>query len=452
MTRDEAGAPEPGPGVARDGEHTIDNAWLVAKREFVERVRSRLFFISTLLLAGLAVVVSLTPVLIKFADRGTTTRVAVASAEPELTSSSVDILTRFLNPPSSPNKADPYTFVPATLEEASSDAIGGGVYDGALVATRGPDGRITFQLLIGERMGADRIQQIQVGTLAIGIFDFVSHHALGGGNPFLTPDFISAQVGGGGSTAGQPIAASDYAGRRIVGVVFVVLIFITLVIYGMWVAAGVVAEKTSRVMELLISAASPAELVVGKVVGIGLAGLVQYVAILVPALATLLLQDKIASAILGGASGVDLSLSALSPGLLAAYGAFWILGFILYALIYAAAGSLVSRAEDLQVLALPLSLIAIGGYLQAVMALSGGISPFVRLSSYIPFWSPFVMLTRLTVGHVEPSELVLSFGLLIATIPIVAVIAVRVYSAGVLLYGQRPGIRAIAGAIINPPA
>jgi ABC-2 type transport system permease protein len=186
-------------------------------------------------------------------------------------------------------------------------------------------------------------------------------------------------------------------------------------------------------------------------VGIGLAGLVQYLAILVPALATLLLQDRIAVALLGSSSSLDVSLAALSPGLLAAYGGFWILGFTLYALIYAAAGSLVSRAEDLQVLALPLSIIAIVGYFQAVMALSGGISPLVRVASYVPFWSPFVMLTRLTVGRVEPWELVLSFGLLAASIPIVAVIAVRVYSAGVLLYGQRPGARQIVGAIVRPP-
>jgi len=162
-------------------------------------------------------------------------------------------------------------------------------------------------------------------------------------------------------------------------------------------------------------------------------------------------KKMIAAALLGSSSGLDVSLGSLTPGLLAAYGAFWILGFILYALIYAAAGSLVSRAEDLQVLALPLSIIAIGGYIQAVMALSGGISSFIRISSYVPFWSPFVMLTRLTIGRVEPWELVLSFGLLAASIPIVGFIAVRVYSAGVLLYGQRPGARQIVGAIISPP-
>jgi ABC-2 type transport system permease protein len=219
----------------------------------------------------------------------------------------------------------------------------------------------------------------------------------------------------------------------------------------MWVAAGVVAEKSSRVMELLISAASPAQLVVGKVIGIGLAGLVQYVGIVVPALITLLLEDRVAGAVLGVTGSLGVDLDVVSPGLLAAYGGFWILGFVLYSLVYAAAGSLVSRAEDLQVLALPLSLIAIAGYLQAVMALSGGISTFTRISSFVPFWSPFIMLTRLTVGRAEPWEILAAYAFLVAAILVVGVLAIRVYSAGVLLYGQRPGLRQIVAAVVNPP-
>jgi ABC-2 type transport system permease protein len=203
-------------------------------------------------------------------------------------------------------------------------------------------------------------------------------------------------------------------------------------------------------MEILISAASPAQLVVGKVVGIGLAGFVQYIAILVPALVTLFLEDRIATALLGTTASAGVSLGVLSPGLLAAYGGFWILGFVLYSLIYAAAGSLVSRAEDLQVLALPLSLVAIAGYLQAVLALSGGLPTFMRISSFVPFWSPFVMLTRLTVGRAEPWEVGLAFALLIVGIAVVGILAVRVYAAGVLLYGQRPGFRAIAAAVLRP--
>ena len=431
--------------MSRDGS-LLANSWLVARRELRERVRSRLFFVSTVLLALLAVVVSLTPVLIKVVDRGTTTTIAVASNDPALAATATNILGFYLNPATA--EVPPYSFISVTPDEDLAKAVNEGGYAGALIAERLPGGQLKFQFLIGESVGAEQIQQMQIGTFAVGIFDWINRS--GGASGYANPAFESASVAAGGGAV-EPVGASEYAGRRIVGVVFVVLIFITLVIYGMWVAAGVVAEKSSRVMELLISAASPRELVLGKVTGIGLAGLVQYIAILLPALATLLLQDRIAMLLLGSTSGLDMSLGVLTPGLLIAYGAFWVLGFALYALIYAAAGSLVSRAEDLQVLALPLSIIAIGGYIQAVMALSGGISTFIRISSFVPFWSPFVMLTRLTIGRVEPWELMLSFGLLVASIPIVGVIAVRVYSAGVLLYGQRPGARQIIGAIVSPP-
>ena len=137
--------------------------------------------------------------------------------------------------------------------------------------------------------------------------------------------------------------------------------------------------------------------------------------------------------------------------LLGAFLVFFILGFALYALIYAAAGSLVSRPEDLQVVALPLSLISMVGYLIAIAALGGAIA--VRWwsgRSLVPFWSPFVMLARLMVGRVEPWELGLSVALLLAGIAGALWLAIRVYSAGVLLYGQRPGLRAFVAAARSP--
>jgi len=204
------------------------------------------------------------------------------------------------------------------------------------------------------------------------------------------------------------------------------------------------------VMELIISAASARQLVIGKVLGIGAAGATQYVAVLVPSLLALGLENRIATALFGPGDAISPSLVALAPPLVLAYGAYFVLGFALYALIYAAAGSLVSRPEDLQVMALPLSLIAIGGYFQAVLALSGGTAGFIRFASYVPFWSPFVMMTRLTVGRVEPGELVLSYGLLVATIAVTVVIATRVYAAGVLLYGQRAGLREVVEAVRHP--
>jgi ABC-2 type transport system permease protein len=218
----------------------------------------------------------------------------------------------------------------------------------------------------------------------------------------------------------------------------------------MWVATGVAAEKSSRVMEVMISAASPVQLLVGKVAGLGAAGLTQYVAILVPALLVLLAQERLAAWLLGPADAGSQPLVGLTPPLLGAFLLFFILGFALYALVYAAMGSLVSRPEDLQVVALPLSLVSMAGYLIAIGAIGGSVGPLVRIASYIPFWSPFVMLARLMVGRVEPWELSLSVLLLILGIAAALWLAIRVYSAGVLLYGQRPGLRAFVAAARTP--
>jgi len=429
----------------------VTNTWLVAKREFSERVKSRLFIVSTLLLGFLAVGVALTPVLVRMVDRGTTSTIAIVTTDDGLASRSISILGGILNATSGdPGRPPAYAFVRAGDPATIADDVAAGDYDAALEASRDPSGRLAFTFLTGPSIGADRAQLVGVGTLTVAILDWTEANNRGATQPFLMPtlDLVAAA---GPNAGGQPIGAAEFASRRIVGVVFVVLIFITLVIYGMWVAAGVVAEKSSRVMELLISAATPAQLVMGKVIGIGLAGLVQYVGILVPALVTLLHEDRIAGAVLGSTGSLGVNLDVVTPALIAAYAGFWILGFVLYSLIYAAAGSLVSRPEDLQVLALPLSLIAIVGYLQAVMALSGGISSLTRISSLVPFWSPFIMLTRLTVGRAEAWEVAAAYGFLVAAILVVAVLAVRVYSAGVLLYGQRPGLRAIVGAVVHPP-
>jgi ABC-2 type transport system permease protein len=255
---------------------------------------------------------------------------------------------------------------------------------------------------------------------------------------------VAAAGTSGGATS---IDAAEYASRRIVGIVFVVLSFLTLVFYGLWVASGVVAEKANRVMELLISAATAPQLVVGKIAGIGLAGLTQVGLVLAPALLTLLASGGIASAVLGRDAGSTSSLSVLSPGLVGAFLVYFVLGFALYAALYAGAGSLLSRAEDLQIVALPLSIPAIAGYLPAVLALSGGTSTFIRVASFVPLWSPFVMMARLSVSTVPPAEVALSVGLLAATVPLVTWLAIRVFRAGVLLYGQPPTVGTFLRAV-----
>ncbi len=427
------------------------NVRLVAQREFGERTRSRAFVFSTLLLAGLAVVVALIPLGVRLADRMTVSRVAVVSSEAGLAAKAIGTMDSFLNArlDAGSSGTPTFDFVSAASAAAATEAVRDGQLVGAVSIERQEDGGLAFTVLNAGGLGPDRAQLLEVGAFAVGVLDWTAANP-GASRPFVTPTFsvVDAGAAGGGSAAGAPaFDAADYASRRIVGIVFVVLSFLTLVFYGLWVASGVVAEKSSRVMELLISAATAPQLVTGKILGIGLAGLAQVLLVLAPAVLALLASGRIGDAILGPDSGTGASLSALSPGLLGAFIVYFVLGFGLYAAMYAGAGSLLSREEDLQTVALPLSIPAVAGYFPAVLALSGSTSPLIRFASYVPLWSPFVMMSRLSVGHVEPWELALSVGLLAATVPLATVLAIRVYRAGVVMYGQPPSLRTFWRAV-----
>ncbi len=435
------------PNVRHDP--TFPNTTIVARREFVERVRSRPYAGSTVLLSLLAVFVAFLPIIVRLVDRDITTTIAIVADDQALADRSSSIMRSVLATTGGAS-ADSWVFEIEPDREAVTAAVGDGRYDGALIAERDPSGRLDFTFLTGQGLGADRTQFVATATFAVAFLEWTELVRPVGEVPFLAPT-LSVVAGAGPNAGGAPLGAAEIASRQLLGTVLVVILFLTMVIYGMWVAAGVAAEKETRVMELLISAASPRQLVLGKVLGIGLAGLLQYAAILVPAMVALAFQRPIGEA-LGLGSGITPPLSGITPAFLVAYGTFFVLGFTLYALIYAAAGSLVSRVEDLQIIALPMSLLGIAGYLQAVMALSGGLSTFMWVSSFVPFWSPFVMFTRLTVGRVQAWELALAYGLLVLSIALVAGLAIRVYSAGVLLYGQRPGPLRILRAVISPNA
>ncbi len=427
---------------------TARNVWLVARREYGERVRSRAFVFSTLLMVGLAVVIALIPLAFRVLERATVTRIAVAAPDAALADRTVSILDAFLNVSAdgSAGGPKPFTFEVTATPQAAVDDVANASVAGAVIAKRIAGG-LDFQVVTIGGLGQDKLSLLQLGAFSVGVLDWTAANP-NTTNAFVPPSFAVVDAGAASAAGGAgAVDTAEYASRRIVGIVFVVLSFLTLVFYGLWVASGVVAEKASRVMELLISAATAPQLVMGKILGIGLAGLTQVTLVLVPALATMMLSGQVGNAMLGPDATAATSLAGLSPGLIAAFLVYFVLGFALYAALYAGAGSLLSRAEDLQIIALPLSIPAIAGYLPAVLALSGSSAGFIRIASYIPIWSPFVMMARLSIGRVEPWELALSLGLLLATVPLVTLLAIRVYRAGVLLYGQPPTVRTFLRAL-----
>ena len=129
---------------------------------------------------------------------------------------------------------------------------------------------------------------------------------------------------------------------------------------------------------------------------------------------------------------------------------FFLLGFTLFALIYASMGSFVSRPDDLQTLSLPLSFVAVAGYLAAILALSGGGGTWTFVASFLPPFSPFVMLARLMIGAVPPWQVRCRSGSSSSRSSFVAVARDPAVCGRRLLYGQRPGVRALHAAARGP--
>lgn len=427
----------------------LPNAAIVARREYRDRVRSPLYLVSTVILMGLALAVALTPIGIRYLDRQRVDRIVVVSDDDRLASAMIATAQGIMNIP--PAGADTETWTPPFAFERASDLasaqdeLASLQIDAYLHVFRLSDGRLQVDYRTNGPVDGVQSQLAGFAALSVAIIDWTSSLPAGSQlgtfqTPVFVPRSINAPVEG-----GEEVDAVEAASRSFLGTVFIILMFITILIYGMWVATGVATEKSSRVMELMISAASPRQLVLGKVVGIGGAGLTQYVAIAIPAVLVLAFQSQIALAALGE-TGAGLPIGGLTVGLLLAYGAFFLMGFTLFAFVYAAVGSFVSRPDDLQTLSLPLSLLAMAGYLSALTVLLGGGGLVGRVASFVPPFSPFAMLARLMVSTVQPWEVALSVGILLTTITVVALATVRIYATGVLLYGQRPGLRRFIAA------
>jgi ABC-2 type transport system permease protein len=163
-----------------------------------------------------------------------------------------------------------------------------------------------------------------------------------------------------------------------------------------------------------------------------------------------LFQSQIAAFVLGSEAEAAQLPPGLSPFMLATFGIFFVLGFTIYASLYAGAASLVSRQEDINQIVAPLTFISVAGYLVATYAGTGLIpidSPLVVILSYVPLFSPYLMLTRVGLGTAGPADVAIAVVLLLLTIPLALWLAARLYRSGVLMYGQPPTPRTLWKAL-----
>lgn len=404
------------------------------------RVRSRAFVLSTILLAAVAVGAGLVPILVRALDRGAVVRLAVHSDDAELQALAIRSLDTVLNGQTQldPTAKQEWAIEPTADVAGARSRVVRGDLAGLLLVGRDAAGTPSFEYVTAAPPGGRQVVLMRLATLAVAVNDRVG--TVGG----LVGDF---RVTAADPAAPAPQPDADAASRAILATILVILVFITSVTYGMWVATSVAEEKGSRVMEVMLNAATPGELLGGKVLGVGAAGLTQYAAIVVPAVGTLVLQAPLGRLLLGDGGADSGPLVGLTGGILAAFGVFFLLGFALSALLYAAAGSLVSRQEDVQQVALPMLLLSFGGYMGAAIATGAPDAGWVAPLSVVPFFSPYLMLVRITIGHVSAGEVALALTFLVVAIVAALGLAIRVYRAGVLLYGQRPTVRMVADAV-----
>jgi ABC-2 type transport system permease protein len=211
----------------------------------------------------------------------------------------------------------------------------------------------------------------------------------------------------------------------------IILIFVMLSQYNTRILVGVMEEKSSRVIEVLLAAVRPIRLLTGKVLGIGLVALAQASVIVIFAL---LLAKSVGSDLLHGTAPMVL-LSTL---------VWLILGYAFYCWVYAAGGSLVERQDQVQSLALPLSLPIIFGYVMALTAAaSGNASPFFKVLAYLPPTAPFAMPVLVGLGEVAWWQFFISAAISVVCTVGVARLAAVIYRRAILRTGGRVKLRAL---------
>lgn len=244
--------------------------------------------------------------------------------------------------------------------------------------------------------------------------------------------------------ANSLIVGQDQTQNFMHAYILMMVLYITVLVYGQIVAQSVATEKSSRAMELLITSANPRNLIFGKVLGTGFAGLTQMTVILIWGLLCVTInKDYLID------SNMFSMFTGFSSSMIIYTIIFFVLGFLLYAFLLGAMGSMASKLEDVGALTMPVMMFLIIGFVVTISLMSSGNidSGFVKLLSYFPFTSPMAMFARIAMGTATTIQAIISIIILIASIIGVGYIAVALYRIGILMYGKPPKFNEIVRAL-----
>ena len=386
---------------------TYDGIKLTARRELVERtVRDRSFLISTLITLAILVAIIFVPKLF-------------GSDDPEefdvgLVGAASQPLGQALTAQGEAAGVRIRTRQPATAAEAAAavrdDSLDLAVIDGReLVAEAEPDEQLNVLV-----QSASRIVRALKTLRGAGVGQGEIQSAL------APPPLPVRSL--------EPVDENARS-KRTIATVAVFLLYGQLIGYCFAVAMGVVEEKSTRVVEVLLAAVRPVQLLAGKIIGIGLVGLLQLTVVGVVGLAVATASNTI-------------SLPPDAAGTIGSVLLWFLLGYAFYSSLFAVAGAIVSRQEELQNTATPLNLLMIASFFIAFSSsVGGGDTTLSKVSSFLPPVAPLVMPLRIAGGDATMWEVALSLGIMLASIVAVVLLAARLYEGAILRTGARVKLR-----------
>jgi ABC-2 type transport system permease protein len=227
-----------------------------------------------------------------------------------------------------------------------------------------------------------------------------------------------------------------------IGMVFTFLIYMFIFVYGAMVMQGVLEEKTNRIVEVMVSSVKPFDLMMGKLIGIGLVGLTQFgiwaVVFLGVSFSDIFLSDSFSIfRAMSGLLGAVNMLEVCSYFVL-----FFVGGYLMYASLFAAIGAMVNSQEDTQQYMMPITILVLFAFYAGFFSAQNPDGPLAFWSSLIPFTSPIVMMVRVPFG-VPWWQMLLSVALLALTVILIVKLAAKIYRVGILMYGKKPTYREI---------
>jgi len=420
--------------------------WAVIRREYLERVRTRWFIISTVLGPVLLGVVTVLPILVATRDAN-----QVANRVEIIDATGTGLGRYVARAMGAKDDADVQTVSPADLPQARTTAttdVTRRLATGFVVldsATLRSDSVYYAGRRADQRGELTRISDaVRAGLIAIelqhrGIAQPVVDSIAGIAAPTLSTDTIN--------DAGR---SSTSLAKALLAALVAFFLYMAILLYGQSMLSGVIEEKMSRVAEIVISSVSPDILLAGKVIGVTAVGLTQLIiwgaasAFVVMARGTLFPAAAhaapAASAGLNTTAFLDAAIALPWSWIIAVF-LFFLLGFLFYGALYAAVGATVGSEQDARQAAQPVIMLLVltAVFISPILQNPG--SQLARTMSLLPFSSPIIMPLRMATVDVSPWEVVASIVILAVSVAGAIWLAARIYRVGLLMYGKRPSLR-----------